>query len=55
MILNLYCPPFLGPLKERDILKHFYAMEDNKTLIKQKIEAFQGENFYKLMLEKVLI
>ena len=38
-----------------EILKHFYAIEDNKKLIKQKIEAFQGENFYKLMLEKVLI
>jgi hypothetical protein len=38
-----------------DILKHFYSIEDNKKLIKQKIETFQGESYYKLMLEKVLI
>jgi aminopeptidase N len=46
-----------GKLSEvsSDILKHFYILEENKKLIKQKIEAFQGENFYKLMLEKVLI
>jgi aminopeptidase N len=46
-----------GKLSEASLeaLKYFYAIEDNKKLIKHKIETFQGESFYKVMLEKVLI
>jgi hypothetical protein len=46
-----------GKLSEvsSDILKHFYILEDNKKLIKQKIEAFQGDTYSKSLLEKVLI
>jgi len=38
-----------------ETLKYFYAIEDNKKLIQHKIESFQGGNYDKLVLQKVLM